>query len=333
MTELRRDAIVGRWVIMEMDEPMTPKDLQAPPHHYEEMVNCPFCYGNEYMTPPEIQAFRNAKTLPNTAGWQVRVVPNKFPALQIEGNLDKHGMGIFDISNGIGAHEVIIETPYHEKDLPDLETAEVQNVLKMYCLRSRDLQKDKRFKYIMIFKNYGSGAGATLDHNHSQLIALPMIPKNVIEELSGSGEYFDFRERCIFCDMIRQELDENERIVAQNDQFIAFCPFASRFPFEMWIMPKEHQPFFHDSSDAQLASLSWVLKDVLTRMKIALNDPPYNFIIHTSPINGEEHQGYHWHMEIMPRLSRIAGFEWGTGFYAVSTPPEVAIKYLKEVKI
>jgi UDPglucose--hexose-1-phosphate uridylyltransferase len=318
---------------MEMDQPMLPNDLHMPPHHYEDTANCPFCYGNEYMTPPEIQAFRSPKTEANTAGWQVRVIPNKFPALQIEGNLDKRGMGIFDLSNGIGAHEIILETPYHEKDLPDLEPGEIQNVLKMYCLRSMDLQKDKRFKYIMIFKNYGSGAGATLDHNHSQLIALPMIPKNVIEELHGSGEYFDFRERCIFCDMIRQELEEKERIVTQNDQFIAFCPFASRFPFEMWVMPKEHRLFFHESSDHDLASMAGILKEVLARMKTALNDPPYNFIIHTSPIDGEERQGYHWHMEIMPRLSRVAGFEWGTGFYAVSTPPEVAIKYLRDVKI
>ncbi|MFA5038986.1 MAG: galactose-1-phosphate uridylyltransferase [Candidatus Omnitrophota bacterium] len=330
MTELRRDPVVGRWVIMNVDNPLTPRDIHTPSHYYEETSNCPFCFGNEYMTPPEIQAFRSPKTQPNSAGWQVRVVPNKFPALQIEGKLDKRGMGIFDLSNGIGAHEVIIETPYHSKDLPDLDQAEVESVLRMYCQRSRDLQKDKRFKYIMIFKNYGTAAGATLDHNHSQLIALPMIPKNVIEELTGSGEYYDFRERCIFCDIIRQELDEQERVLMENDDFIVFCPYASRFPFEMWLMPKEHQLFFPESSDEQLSSMARILKESLMRMKKALNDPPYNFIIHTSPVDGEERQGYHWHMEIMPRLSRVAGFEWGTGFYVVPTPPEVAIKYLKE---
>lgn len=330
MTELRRDPVVGRWVIMDIDHPLKPQDMPTPKHYYEETSNCPFCYGNEHMTPPEIQAFRNSKTQPNSAGWQVRVVPNKFPALQIEGKLDRRGLGIFDLSNGIGAHEVIIETPYHSKDLPDLELNEVENVLKMYCLRSRDLQKDKRFKYVMIFKNYGSGAGATLDHNHSQLIALPMIPKNVIEELTGSGEYYDFRERCIYCDIMRQEMDEGERVVLENDDFIVFCPYASRFPFEMWLMPKEHQLHFPESSDAQLSSMARILRESLLRMKRALHDPPYNFIIHSSPLDGEDRPGYHWHMEIMPRLSRVAGFEWGTGFYVVSTPPEVAIKYLKE---
>jgi UDPglucose--hexose-1-phosphate uridylyltransferase len=203
----------------------------------------------------------------------------------------------------------------------------------MYAQRSRDLQKDKRFKYIMIFKNYGSAAGATLDHNHSQLIALPMIPKNVLEELNGSGEYYEFRERCIFCDMIRQEIEEKERILSQNNHFISFCPFVSRFPFETWIMPKTHELFYHDITREGVIELAKILKDVLWRMKVALNDPPYNFIIHTSPIDGEERHGYHWHMEIMPRLSRIAGFEWGTGFYVVPTPPEVAIKYLREAQV
>jgi UDPglucose--hexose-1-phosphate uridylyltransferase len=285
------------------------------------------------MTPPEIQAFRHEKTQANSPGWQVRVVPNKFPALQIEGDLDRRGLGIFDLSNGIGAHEVIIETPYHTKDISDLELPEIEKVLEMWCSRSLDLQKDKRFKYIMIFKNYRSAAGATLDHNHTQLIALPMIPKNVLEELMGAAEYYEFKERCIFCDIIRQEVEEKERIITQNKNFISFCPFVSRFPFEMWIMPKVHKLSYCEISKEEVSDLAKILKEVLTRMKTVLNDPPYNFIIHTSPIDGEERPTYHWHMEIMPRVSRIAGFEWGTGFYLVPTPPEVAIKYLKEAKI
>ncbi len=333
MSELRRDPIVGRWVIVDVDDPKKPEDFHVEPHHYEDPSNCPFCYGNEFMTPSEVQVFRYEKTRPNGSGWQVRVVPNKFPALQIEGNLDRRGMGIFDLSNGVGAHEVIIETPYHTKDIPDLEVEEIENILKMYLLRSKDLEKDKRFKYIMIFKNYGAAAGATIDHNHTQLIALPMIPKNVLEEITGATEYFEFRDRCIFCDMIRQELDEKERILTQNRSFISFCPYVSRSPFEIWIMPKSHQLSYCEISKDEINDLAVMLKEVLLRMKISLNDPAYNFIIHTAPINGEEKAGYHWHIEIMPRLSRIAGFEWGTGFYAVATPPEIAIKYLKEAKI
>ncbi len=333
MTELRRDPVVGRWVIIDVDNPMKPEDFHVEPHHYDDATNCPFCYGNEHMTPPEIQAFRHEKTRANAPGWQVRVVPNKFPALQIEGDLDRRPLGIFDMSNGIGAHEVIIETPYHTKDLSDLDAHEIEKALEMYALRSKDLERDKRFKYIMLFKNFGSASGATIDHNHTQLIALPMIPKNVLEEITGAMEYYEYRDRCIFCDIMRQETDEKERILCQNKSFVAFCPFVSRSPFEIWIMPRIHKTSYCDISKDEITELSKMLKEVLLRVKISLNDPAYNFIIHTAPINGEDKPGYHWHMEIMPRLSRIAGFEWGTGFYAVGTPPEIAIKYLKEAKI
>jgi UDPglucose--hexose-1-phosphate uridylyltransferase len=333
MPELRRDPIVGRWVIIDDTDPKKPEDFPVEPHRYDDPSHCPFCYGNEQMTPPEISAFRFDKTPPNGPGWQVRVVPNKFPALQIEGELDRRGIGMLDLSNGIGAHEVIVETPYHNKDVPDLELAEVEKILEMYVVRSKDLEKDKRFKYIMIFKNYGAAAGATLDHNHSQLIALPMVPKNVLEEITGSMHYYEFKERCIFCDLIRQEIQEKERIIAQNNSFISFCPFVPRFPFEMWIAPKSHKLSYCDISKEEITELAGILKESLTRMRVALNDPSYNFIIHTSPINETDKPGYHWHIEIMPRLSRIAGFEWGTGFYAVPTPPEVAIKYLRNAKI
>jgi len=332
MTQLRRDPIVGRWVIVEDETPWQPKDFAVKPHVYEEVSRCPFCSGNEYMTPPEITAVRPDKSAPNAPGWQVRVVPNRFPALQIEGSLDRRGEGLYDRTNGIGAHEVIIETPEHTKDLSDLSYDAVRAVLEVYAGRCADLQQDKRFKYMMLFKNYGVEAGATLDHNHAQLIALPMIPKNVIEELNGSAAYYEYRERCIFCDILRQEQDEKEGIVDENDTFTAFCPFVSRFPFEMWIMPKEHKDFFCASTPQELDSLARILKDTLLRLKRTLNDPAYNFIIHTSPNDGLAHPGYHWHIEIIPRISRIAGLEWGTGLYVVPTPPEVAARYLKKSK-
>lgn len=333
MTELRRDPIVGRWIIVNTSNCKNPQDFEVQPQHYEDAANCPFCYGNEKMTPPEIQAFRDQGSYPDGRGWQVRVVPNKFPALQIEGQLDKCGDGIFDYSNGIGAHEIVIESPRHTQDLADLEPAHIEKVLRMFCLRSKDLQKDTRFKYILIFKNYGNAAGASLDHDHAQLIALPMIPKSVLEELKGSASYFEFKERCLFCDIIRQEISENERIVTQNKEFIVFCPFVSRFPFEMWILPKAHKLFFPDIEAAEISSLAKILKEALLRMKNTLNNSPYNLIIHTSPVNGDEWLGYHWHIEIIPRIDRVAGFEWGTGFYIIPTPPELAAKYLREIKI
>ncbi|MDD5005766.1 MAG: galactose-1-phosphate uridylyltransferase [Candidatus Omnitrophica bacterium] len=332
MAELRKDPVGGRWVIINVDTPKIPSDF-AKEEHIPRSGPCPFCYGNEFMTPPEIDAVRHEETHPNTPGWLVRTVANKFPALQIEGDLERRGIGIYDMSNGIGAHEVVIETPYHNKDITDLTDEEVAMSINMYCRRSIDLQKDSRFRYILIFKNRGAIAGASLEHSHTQLIALPMIPKNVLEELSGASTYFEYRERCIFCDIIRQELQEKERILIENKYFVSFCPFVSRFPFEVHIIPKEHASHFCEMNERQRLELAKILRETLLRLKIALDDHSYNFIVHTAPCDKEDHEYYHWHIEIMPRLTGIAGFEWGTGFYAVVTPPEVAIKYLREAKV
>jgi len=332
MDQLRRDPITGRWVIVFMDEPYKPTDFDVE-HLPHKKGSCPFCYGHEGMTPPEIQAHREGSTVANAPGWSTRIVPNKFPALRIEGEIDRRGLGMFDMSNGIGAHEVIVETPDHKKSLADLLDHEVEKVIWAYRDRSVDLHGDKRFRYIMIFKNYGYSAGASLAHSHSQLIALPMIPKNVNEELIGSHRYYEYKDRCIFCDMITQEKEENERLVCENSRFIAFSPFAPRFPFEVWILPREHHSDFSLIQTDGVIELARILKEVLLRIKSVLGDPPYNFIIHTSPIEERERVDYHWHIEIMPKLTHVAGFEWGSGFYVNRTPPEVAAKYLREAKI
>ncbi len=329
MADLRRDPIVGRWVIVDTDHPNKPQDYE-----YEQYIPkggaCPFCYGSENLTPPEIDSIRDLHTQPNTSGWQVRVVPNKFPALQIEGEIDRRALGIYDMSNGIGAHEVLIETPYHHKDIPDLLNEEIEKIVSMYFRRANDLERDKRFKYLMFFRNYGSAAGASLEHPHTQIIALPMVPKNVMEELKGAGNYFEYRERCMFCDIIRQETQEKERIILENKYFMAFCPFVSRFPFEIWIIPKKHNAYFCKISPEELPAFASILKDTIARIKKVFVNLSYNFIIHTSPINGDTGaESYHWHLEFMPKLTRVAGFEWGTGFYLVPTPPELAAQYLK----
>lgn len=331
MSEFRRDPIGGRWVIIDSEHPSKPEDFEYEPQTYREGVVCPFCYGNEAMTPPEIKAIRDPQTGPNTPGWQVRVVANKFPALQIEGELDRRGVGIYDMSGGVGAHEVIVESPYHRKDTSDLLNREIESFISMYCRRALDLVKDKRFKYIMLFKNFGAAAGASLEHPHTQIIALPMIPKNVAEEIRGARNYFEYRERCIFCDIIRQENQEKERIVLENDCFVSFCPFVSRFPFEIWIIPKKHSGYFCHMPAQEIPALAEILKGVITKMRKLFAGLSYNFIVHSSPINGDgSTDGYHWHIEFMPKLTRVAGFEWGSGFYLVPTPPELAAKYLRE---
>lgn len=330
MSELRRDPIGGRWVIVDTDHPSQPEDFEHEPHTWRGGV-CPFCPGNEGLTPPEIEAFRDHSTRPNTPGWQVRVVPNKFPALQIEGDLDRRGMGIYDMSGGIGAHEVLIDTPYHNKDIPDLLNHEIEQIISMSYRRSLDLSKDRRFKYILLFKNYGPAAGASLEHPHTQIIALPMVPKNVMEEIKGAHDYFEYRERCIFCDIIKQETQDKERVISENKYFLAFCPFVSRFPFEIWIIPKKHTDCFCHILPEEIPNLAAILKDTLTKIKNVFASPAYNFIMHSSPMTNQDGvEYYHWHIELMPKLTRVAGFEWGSGFYVVSTPPELAAKYLKE---
>ncbi len=335
MAQLRRDPIVGRWIIVDTDHPTRPEDFEKEVHSWDNSRKCPFCYGNEETTPPEIDSIRPFGHKPNTAGWYVRAVANKFPALVIEGNLDRRGDGIYDLSNGIGAHEVIVDSPAHEKNISDLTEQEVSSIITMYVRRYTDLTNDNRFKYIMIFKNYGPSAGASLEHPHSQLIALPMVPKNVSEELHGAASYFDFRGRCIFCDILAQESEDAERIISQNNNFIALCPFVARFPFEVWILPKEHKSCFSLISDNKelTLDLARILREVLLRLKKTLSNPAFNYIIHTSPLYDKNNLSYHWHIEIMPKLTRVAGFEWGTGFYIVPTPPELCAKYLKEIKI
>jgi UDPglucose--hexose-1-phosphate uridylyltransferase len=245
--------------------------------------------------------------------------------------------------NGIGAHEVIIETPRHDLDLAEMPVGEVEKVLWTYRERLVDLMKDKRFKYILIFKNHGYAAGASLAHPHTQLIATPVTPLTMAEELTAAMEHYHLKERCIFCDVIQQECDQGERIVTADDQFVAFTPFASRFPFELFLAPRRHHHSFAEISDDMIRQLAVVLKDLLLRVKRCLRNPPYNFLIHTVPNTRAtprrssywdtvEHD-YHWHFEVIPRLTRIAGFEWGTGFYINPTAPEEAARYLREVEL
>jgi UDPglucose--hexose-1-phosphate uridylyltransferase len=289
---------------------------------------CPFCPGNEDKTPPEILAYRKPGTLPDQPGWRLRVVSNKFPALRIEGQLGRRGEGMFDKMQGIGAHEVIIETPEHDKRISDLKQSQIEEILWVYRDRILDLKKDPRFKYILIFKNQGRAAGASLSHSHSQLIATPIVPKRVIEELNGASEYYEYKERCVFCDIVFQELKDRVRVINENEDFVAIEPFASRFPFETWIIPKIHEAHFEEATKHEYSQLARIIKETMGRLKEVLQVPPYNYVVHTAPYLDDYSKEYHWHIEIMPKLTRVAGFEWGTGFYINPMPPEQATRYL-----
>lgn len=341
MPELRKDPIVGRWVIIATERAKRPQDFAKSTGEPPEEV-CPFCEGKEHQTPPEIFAIRTGHSMPNKPGWDVRVVPSVNPLLVIEGKLNRRAKGMYDVMDGIGAHEVVIETPKHVYNMSDLDEHQIVKILDVYVNRILDLERDHRFKYVLIFKNHGVVAGAgPIQHSRSQIIATPVNPKRVKEELMGSRRYFEYKERCVFCDIIRQEITDDSRVILESEEFLVTTPFASRFPFEINIIPKKHSADFPKISQSEKQDLARVLKVTLAKLKKALNDPPYNFVIHTAPSRFTKKPGYwktmdhdfHWHIEIMPRLTSVAGFEWGTGVYINPTPPEEAAKYLKSLEI
>ncbi|MBI5014045.1 MAG: galactose-1-phosphate uridylyltransferase [Deltaproteobacteria bacterium] len=340
MSELRFDPIKRRWVIIAAERAQRPDDFArepAPPAH----ANCPVCPGNERYTGHEILAIRDPGSAPDGPGWRVRVVPNKFPVLRVEGALERWGRGLYDVVSGVGAHEVIVETPDHGKTLADLSLEELLDVLKVFRSRLSDLTRDVRLRYLMLFKNHGIDAGARLGHSHSQIIALPEIPDHIARKLRSSHDYFRQKERCLFCDAVRQEVGEGDRLVLDAARFVAFVPFASAFPFEVALYPRFHSHDFTAVADEDLLHLASALRDVLGRLRSTLEDPPYNLALHASPpphprpgrpgLWDSLALDWHWHLEIAPRLTRIAGFEWSSGFYINPVAPEEAARYLREV--
>jgi len=264
----------------------------------------------------------------------VRVVPNKFPALEIEGQLERRGEGLYDKMNGVGAHEVVVEGSDPDRQLAEQPVEQIQQVLIAFRERMLDLKKDKRLRYVLVFKNQGAGAGATLEHPHSQIIATPIIPRMVQEELDGARRYYELKERCVFTDILDQEMSEGNgrRIVSTTERYVALAPYAPRFPFETWILPREHRSSYHTITDPEeFLDLARILKDTLQRLNVALDTPPFNFVLHTAPLADDDLPYYHWHFEIMPKLTRVAGFEIGSGFYINPTPPEDAAQYLREI--
>lgn len=341
MPELRKDPIIGRWVIIATERAKRPDQFSIQVQNEPAEQLSPFAEGNESKTPPEIYAIRPKNTAPNTPGWELRVVPSIAPFLRVEGGLDRHGKGLYDVMNAVGAHEVVVETNKPIRNMADLSEEQITRVITCYIDRVLDLEKDKRFKYVLVFKNYGWAAGAgIIKHTRSQLIATPVNPKRVKEELAGSKKYYDYHERCVFCDIVKQELQSKDRLILDLDGFIAITPFAARFPFEIWILPKNHSSDFVTLDMGGRKYLASILKKVLMKLKIGLNDPPYNYVIHTAPFRRQKagywrsiDADYHWHIEIMPRLTRVAGFEWGTGFYICPLAPEDAAKFLREVQV
>ncbi len=337
MSEIRKNPVTNGWIIISTERAKRPRDYHAEEIPDKVDVPCPFCPRKEDLTPGEICSYRAPE---DNGKWWLRGFPAQAPILKIEGEIDQKGFGIYDHLNGIGAHEIIVETPDHHERYATMNTNQIEKILWAYRDRIIDLKRDKRFRYILVFKNHGKRAGASdITHLHSQIIALPVTPKKIKEELENARFHYNLKERCIFCDIIDQELQLEDRVIMKTAHFIALAPWAPRFPFETWILPLKHSHDFTQISKEQIMDLSYLIRSLFRGLSDILGaDFSFNQILHDTP-NLIMQEGYwdtiekdfHWHFEIIPRLTNIAGFEWGTGFYINHLPPEYAAKELRKV--
>ncbi len=330
MPELRKDPIIDRWVVLASARKSRPTDFLSTETETDSRT-CPFCPGNEDNTPPEVFALRPDSSSPNTDGWTVRVVPNKFAGLESGEIIEATNQGLYQSMPGVGFHEVIIESPDHRIALENLSSAQMTACFSTFKQRILTLQQNPIIQYVLIFKNHGRAAGATLSHGHCQLIALPLVPELLQREIKASRHHHQNTGRCLYCDLIQEEKQQNLRWVSENDAFVAFCPYAPRFPYETWILPKTHQAAYEKEID--YTAFSSIYKDVLLRIQTILPMAPHNFVLHTAPDPNKDNFYYHWHLEILPKVTQLAGFEFGTGAFLNHTSPEDAAELLRQVQL
>lgn len=328
MPEFRKNLVTGHCTIISTERAKRPhQNLSDSSSQASEP--CPFCAGNEAQTPPEVFAYRAAGTHADAPGWSVRVVPNKYPAVRNEEAAVIRSDALYETMRAVGAHEVIIEVPEHLADMAQLSRRQIAAVLRAYRERMAVLREDRRWRCILIYKNQGALAGATLEHAHSQLIALAGIPPILARELNGARDYFSSTGRCGYCDMVRGEIRNRERFVGESERFAVFCPDAARFPYETWIVPKRHEARFEACGDDDYEELSGCLKLTLTCLDCALHNPALNYVIHSNSCGEAASDYYHWHLEILPKTTQVAGFEWGSGSFINPVAPEDAARVLR----
>ncbi|MGD9580724.1 MAG: galactose-1-phosphate uridylyltransferase [Vampirovibrionia bacterium] len=337
MPEMRQDAVTGHWVIIATERakrpeiPKVEKKSDNSPRHNKE---CFFCWGNENTTPPEVYSIRLDGSDPDTTGWLLRVVENKFAAVNLLQPFNIEQVSpLYSHSYAAGKAEVIIETHHHSKAQSQQSLIELKRVLKSYVDRYQALLEEPELKYILIFRNCGAIAGASLEHPHSQIIAIPIVPPDVAVEIEASEMYYKKNKSCIYCDILDEELNDKSRIIYENDHFVSLAPYASRTPFETMIIPKFHSARFETIDSRQLNSLSSMFKAVFYKLDAGLANPPYNYFIHTSPTQQNVDQHYHWHIEIIPKLTVAAGFELGTGMFINITIPEECAEFLRNIEV
>ena len=330
MPEFRKDPVTGQWVIIRTERPHRPEEFrpQAPTR---SPGPCVLCEGREAELPPELLSYRaTADEQSGASGWRVRVVPHKFPTLRVEGELERRGHGLYDLMNGVGAHELVIESPRHDETLADLSLPALEDVLHAYQQRMADLRRDTRFRSVVVFKSVGA-TGPTLDHAHSHLLATPTVPPALNHEIMHARSYFDYRERCLFCDILQQEADEGQRMVAESEHVVAIVPFAARSPFETWLAPRRHRASYEHISPVERRDLARVLKGVLQRVRVLLSDAPVAFVLHSAPVGEDDAPYFHWHLELTPSVLIPGLPSDGSGFPVNPLPPEDAALLLRGV--
>lgn len=331
MPELRQNFVTKEWVVIATERAKRPKELarQQPPKALSSLVpTCPFCPGNEDKTPPEVLRVPAG----SNGNWQVRVVPNKFSALARDAQLTRTIHRSRRSIAGFGVHDVIIETPDHAATTALLDDNHVANVLRAYKSRYDELSLDPRIAHITIFKNHGIDAGTSLEHPHSQLIATPVISSQVRGRFQVALQHHDDYGECMFCQMLDEELAEQDRIVLTTEHFVVLEPFASPTPFATHIFPRRHMASFGDIGAAEVNDLARTLRKVLGKLYHGLGDPDFNYTVRSAPAELHEVKYFHWYLSIIPRLTRVAGFELGSGMFINTVPPESAAEFLRNVK-
>jgi UDPglucose--hexose-1-phosphate uridylyltransferase len=331
MSELRQDPFTHDWIIIAKERAKRPHEFKMnhanKPFLPDYSKDCPFCPGNEHMTPEAVTFYGDEKN------WQIRVVPNKFAALRPEGDTTREEMKFFRKMDAYGRHEVVIETPIHNEFIPLMDLSRIENLLSIYKERYRELKKNPNVRIILIFKNHGKGAGTSLQHPHMQIVAAPIVPPLIRRKYEVATQYYDDVGHCLYCDILFEEVKASTRIVMETDLFVALHPFSSHYPFETWIMPKIHKSSFGDISENEIKDLSIILKEILLKLSISLGNPDYNFIIHTAPVDDEHKFYYLWHIQIIPRLTQVAGFELGSGIYINIALPEETAAFMRDFKV
>lgn len=330
MIQIRKSVPKDKWAIIAPARGDRPFDFSEPNKDEISSADCPFCEGNESKTPPEVYAIRN-NDRPNSPGWKVRVFPNKYPALDDEENASVIEDDLFKTMGGFGFHEILVETPVHDTTMSDLTSSEIKLILQTYVKRYQELISKPSIDYVNIFKNYGRRAGASLYHPHSQIMGTPFIPDLLKTEFTNTRTFFERTGDCYYCRLIESELASSNRVIEENKEFIVLSPYAARFPFETHIIPKTHRSKFVDIPEDEIHFLSKTLKGTLQALTRELGDFPYNYSIHTAPDPStdwsEVESYYHWHVEITPRITNPAGFEWGGGnSINIVKPEEAAVK-------